>query len=231
MEGSPDENYFAINYELTKQLALAAKANGVKQFLFLSTIKVFGECSDGEIYNEKSECIPTDAYGKSKLKAEKFLLSIASPDFVVTIVRPPLIFGPGVKGNLDKIIKLCDTNYWLPLGGIDNERTMVSVNNLIEFVDTLCAKRQGGVFVISEKESVSTTDLVKQIRQALGRKTRLFSLPSVFRMLIRIVKPDFYMRLFGSLRIDASSSVHASGFKHVSSTTAAINEMVNGYKS
>ena len=230
MDGAPDENYFAINFELTKKLAIAAKKNEVKQFLFLSTIKVYGECSDGAIYTETSPCIPTDAYGQSKLDAEDYLRSIASDSFVVTIVRPPLIFGPGVKGNLDKIIKLCDSGWWLPLGSIYNERTMVSVTNLIHFLDKLCGEKRDGTFVISEKDYVSTTNLVTYIRAALGRKKRVFSLPTPFRHVIRKLKPSFYIRLFGSLRIDSSASVQSCNFEHTASIESAIKEMINAYK-
>ena len=112
MERTEDALYFNVNYALTKELAIAAKVNGVKHFIFISTIKVYGDEKDH--LTLEAECRPNDAYGKSKLKAEEAILELITDSFNVTIVRPPLIYGYGVKGNVEKLMRLVDKRRIIP---------------------------------------------------------------------------------------------------------------------
>src|ERR1700752_1026588 len=114
MRATNEQEYFDINFELTKKLALKAKAEGVNHFVYISSVKVYGQ-EDRNMLDEQSDCHPEDAYGKSKLDAEQYLKSIETNQFRVAIVRPPLVYGPGVKGNMIKILKLADSNLPLPL--------------------------------------------------------------------------------------------------------------------
>ncbi|MGZ3901555.1 MAG: NAD-dependent epimerase/dehydratase family protein, partial [Bacteroidia bacterium] len=129
MKGAPDSEYFKINFELTKTLAEAAKAAGVPQFIFLSTAHVFGDSGSLKSHeiklNETTVCTPKDAYGKSKLAAENYLFSIADSHFTVSVIRPPMVYGKGAKGNiitLGKLIKLCPV---LPFKWDFNKRSIV----------------------------------------------------------------------------------------------------------
>ena len=131
-----DSEYFKVNVDITKVLATKAKAEGVKHFVFISSVKVYGK-EDRGLITEKSECFPEDAYGKSKLEAEQFLQTIQDENFKVAIVRPPMVYGAGVKGNMDRLIRLCQRKYPLPFGNVGNLRTMVFVDNLIELLNTI----------------------------------------------------------------------------------------------
>jgi len=108
MQKIDNQIYFDVNHHLTVELAKAAKANGVTHFLFMSTIKVYGEKKENEVLTEYSTCNPEDAYGKSKLQAEQALQQLESDTFKVSIVRPPLVYGPRVKGNMIRLIQLAD---------------------------------------------------------------------------------------------------------------------------
>lgn len=110
MKGAPREKYFEVNTELTRRMAEVAKKNGVGHFVFFSTVKVYGY--DGDInnhefvLNEDSPCNPTEPYGESKLEAEKILKELETGDFTISIIRPPMVYGKGVKGNMESLIKL-----------------------------------------------------------------------------------------------------------------------------
>ena len=134
MTAIEDEIYFKVNHDLTIRLAQAAKRIGVNHFIFVSTIKVYGENIVRNILDETSDCLPEDAYGKSKRKAEIALQEMEDDNFKVAIVRPPLVYGPGVKGNLIKLLNLINKKLPLPFGGIDNKRSMVYLDNLIELL-------------------------------------------------------------------------------------------------
>ena len=208
--------YYDGNYELTKQLAYKAKNQGVNHFVFVSTIKTFGE---GEDYlSLDSECKPeNDPYGESKLKAEEYLKSIETVKFKVAIIRPPLVYGPGVKGNLASLLKLVDSAIPLPFGEIQNRRTMVSVDNLIALINHIVRHQSSGLFLAGDEEPISTTQLISQIRKSMNRKPNLIPIPG-FKSLLNILKPALAMRLFGSLEMDTSETFKRLDFVPVSYT-------------
>ena len=118
------DDYYKANYLLTKKLASNALRSNVKQFIYLSSSKVFGESSLTKTYNENTLCNPKNPYAKSKLMAEEYLNTL-SQDIKIAVIRPPLVYGPGAKGNLLSLMRLIEKHSLLPLGGINNQRSMV----------------------------------------------------------------------------------------------------------
>ncbi len=200
MPPPPDSLYYDVNHKLTLAFAERAKSAGVKHFIFMSSTKVYSDRL--ESINLNTECQPNDAYGKSKLLAERSLQQLNDEGFIVSIIRPPLIFGPGVKGNLKRLIDFCRNRKFVPLGGINNQRSMVNVDNLIYLIDLLIEKRLPGIFLVQDKEPVSTSTLVTQIMQALNTSSRLITIPSFVQKIIYLVHPGKAKRLFGSFVVD-----------------------------
>src|SRR4030043_647629 len=130
----PSEEYFRINRDLCVKVAKIAKEAHVKQFIFLSTVKVYGQFGPGsEPWNEYSECYPDDSYGKSKYEAEMDLRKLEDDDFVVSIIRTPLVYGEGIRANMLNIIKLVKSSYVLPFKDVRNLRCFTSAENLVGF--------------------------------------------------------------------------------------------------
>jgi nucleoside-diphosphate-sugar epimerase len=224
-----DSVYFDINYELTKALADCAKRQDVKQFVYISSTKVYGDDVRG-ILDEQSVCAPTDAYGASKLKAEQYLQSISSDSFKVAIVRPPLVYGPQVKGNMIRLLHLANKNYPLPFGNSRNARSMVFIDNLIALINTIVAKGATGVFIAGDQEPVPTDKLILLIRKYLGNNKGLVSVPGIFRSIIKKVKPGLYIRLFGSFVVDNSNTNRQLSFKPPYTTEYGVEQMVKWFK-
>jgi len=224
MGGANDEAYERVNVDQTLQLAHKAKKNGVKQFIFMSTVKVYGEESD-VAYTEISPCHPEDAYGRSKLKAEQELQVLADEDFTVSIIRTPIVYGKGVKANMQNLMKLIDAMPLLPLGGIDNKRSFVYIGNLCSLLDALIMQRKAGVFLAGDDEPLSTTELIQELAKAKKKKLFLIRLP-LFAMLLKWVKPSFYKRLFESLTVDNSHTKESLQFKNPYSTQEGITMMI-----
>jgi nucleoside-diphosphate-sugar epimerase len=221
-----DQIYMDINYELTKVFFEKIKKDGVQQFVYISSTKVYGD-GDYTYLNETSPCNPTDAYGKSKLMAETFL--IQQKKLSVAIVRPPLIYGAGVKGNMQKIMELCNSNKPLPFGNITNKRSMVYVDNLIELINTILQKKATGIFVAGDAAPLSTTTLVTEIRNALGKKRNLFSIPNPLRSIIKKIKPALYVRLFGNFYVDNQQTNNALQLQPKYSSSYGIQQMVKAF--
>ena len=231
MQKIDNQIYFDVNYTLTKELADAAKAAGVKHFIFISTIKVFGEHQQG-VLTEKSPCLPqNDPYGESKLKAEQYLQSIEDDNFIVSIIRPPLIYGPGVKGNLIRFLELGNKPYPLPFKNLNNRRTMVFLDNFIELINRIIDTKQSGIFLASDEIPISTEKLISEIRLNLGKKSNLFETPDFMKSMLSLVKPEFALRLFGSLEMDTSDSFKRLDFTPPYTIEQGIKSMVDWYKS
>lgn len=230
MHGAPEEEYLSINRDLTLSLAQKAKNDGVSHFIFISTIKVYGEETTITPLNETTACHPLDPYGKSKLAAEKGLLKLASEDFTVSIIRIPLVYGEGVKANMLNLIKLCDKISFLPFGGIHNKRSMLYVKNLTAFIKTLLKQRQFGIFIVADAAPISTTNLIKTIANALEKKLFLFPLPLFVINLLQRIRPSLHQRLFSSLEINPSESFSRLSFTPPFTTQEGINAMIKWYK-
>jgi len=199
--------YRGINVLATHALARAAAQAGVRRFVYVSSIKVNGE-STGAPFSELDVPQPQDAYGRSKWEAEQSLREIATTTRLpVVILRPPLIYGPGVKGNFLSLLRAIDRGLPLPLAAIRNRRSLLYVGNLADAL-VLCLEHEaaaGQTYLVAD-DTVSTPDLVRQIAQALDRPARLvFVPPLLLRMAgAALGKSAAVARLLGSLEIDSS---------------------------
>jgi nucleoside-diphosphate-sugar epimerase len=209
---NPLSEYRRVNTEGTLNLARYAAVAGVKRFIFISSIKVNGEeTSNGRFFTEKGKPAPDDAYGISKLEAEKGLMGIAEETGMeVVIVRPPLVYGPGVKGNFASMIKLVELGLPLPLGAIQNKRSLVAVDNLVDLIVT-CIDHPAAanqVFLVGDGHDLSTTELLRSVAKAIGKPSRLIPVPQSMLMFgARLVgKGDVAQRLLGSLQVDISKA-------------------------
>jgi len=171
-----------INSEGTRNLAAQAVKHNVKRFIYMSSVKVYGEnISDHLILSEDSELgVDCDAYGLSKLKAEQHLIKIADNsqmDFV--IIRSPLVYGPGVIANFQSLIKLLKTGLPLPFASINNQRSMIAIDNLVDFIQCCIVNKEATnqIFLVSDGDDVSLLRLSTLIRNSLGLSPRLFTLP------------------------------------------------------
>jgi nucleoside-diphosphate-sugar epimerase len=229
MEPIDDQVYFDVNYDLTRRLADKAKRQGVKQFVYISSTKVYGD-DVRQVLNESSPCTPADAYGASKLKAEAYLQSIGSGSFKVAIIRPPLVYGPEVKGNMIRLLQLANKKYPLPFGRSGNARSMVFVDNLIELINTIIEQQEEGIFVAGDREPIATDRLILMIRKYLSNSNRLLSVPGPFRVVLRKLKPGLYTRLFGSFVVDNSSSNMRLHFTPPYTTEYGVEQMVKWFR-
>lgn len=230
MQKIDDQIYFDVNYELTKNFAQAAKNNKVKHFIFISTIKVFGEHQKA-VLNENSPCEPVnDPYGESKLKAEQVLEKMNDDEFCVSIVRPPLVYGPGVKGNLIRFLELANKSYPLPFKAVDNKRTMVFLDNLIELINRLTDAPQNGIFLAGDRAPISTTTLISTMRKQMGKSPNLFVMPTPFKALLKMLKPGLAIRLYDSLEMNTSNTNQRLNFEPPYSIEEGIKSMTDWFK-
>lgn len=232
MKGAPEEHYYKVNRDLAFDVAKRAKEQGVKHFILMSTVKVYGESTAKQGYwNEESECIPTDPYGKSKFEAEKLIRNLEDDSFKVAIVRSPLVYGAGVTANMFNLIKLIDKIPFLPFGNINNSRSIVYIGNLVALLQHIIVKQASGVFIASDKTPISTSELVKTIAHGLGKQTRLFKMPNWALKIIGFIKPGLVDRLYGSLVLNNLYTTESLQFTPPFTTEVGILEMVNWYKS
>jgi len=208
----PLAGFRAVNVEATRHLAQQAAAAGVTRFVFVSSIKVNGEeTAAGRPFTANATARPQDAYGQSKLEAEQALFAIAAQTGLeVVVVRPPLVYGPGVKANFASLMRALQRRLPLPFGAIDNRRSLVARDNLVDLL--LCCARHpaaaGQVFLVSDGEDLSTAQLCRGLSQALGVRPRLLPVPpALLRLLGRLTgRSQQVQRLLGSLQVDISAT-------------------------
>ena len=225
MGGASKEEYEKVNVRQTIDLAKKAKSSGVKHFIFMSTVKVYGE-ETNIAYDENSDCNPQDDYGKSKLKAEQELLKLEDDSFKVSIVRTPIVYGYGVKANIKSLINLVNKVTVLPFANIKNKRSMIYVGNLCNLIDEIIIQEKEGTFLASDDEPLSTTRLIELIANGLGKKVYLIKVP-FFESLLKLVKPSFHKRLYESLEVDNSETKKVLGFENKYSVEEGIRLMLN----
>jgi nucleoside-diphosphate-sugar epimerase len=211
----PLSEFRRSNVNGTVQLARQAAQAGVRRFVFISSVKVNGEFTQPELpFTPVDSPAPQDDYGQSKHEAEQALWQVArETGMEVVIIRPPLVYGPGVKGNFARMVKWVRQGVPLPLGAVQNRRSLVALDNLVDFI-VLCASPKRSpqaanqTFLVSDGDDVSTTELLRSIASAYGAPARLFSVPAPWlRMAARLAgKSDMAERLLGSLQIDASKA-------------------------
>jgi nucleoside-diphosphate-sugar epimerase len=216
--GDPLGGYRQVNVLGTLNLARQAAAAGVKRFVFISSVKVNGEStSPVQVFNENDVPNPQDAYGQSKLEAEEGLLQISAETGIeVVIIRPPLVYGPGVKANFAALMRAVQKGYPLPLGAVHNQRSLVALDNLVDFIITCISHPLAAnqTFVVSDGQDLSTTELLRGMAKAADVPSRLLPVPvwalqaaaSVFG------KGDVVQRLCGNLQVDMSKARNLLGW-------------------
>lgn len=215
----PLAEYRKVNVEGTLNLARHAAAAGVKRFVFVSSIKVNGEQTlPGSPFTEDVVPDPKDPYGVSKYEAEQKLEGLSSETGMeVVVVRPPLVYGPGVKGNFASIIRLIDKGMPLPLGAIDNKRSLVALDNLVDLIVTCIdhPAAAGQIFFVSDGQDLSTTELLRRIADAMGKPARLLPVPAGLLMLGAsfLGKEAVARRLLSSLQVDISKARRLLGWQ------------------
>lgn len=234
LERDPLQAFRADNADTTIELAKRAVETGVRRFVFMSTIKVNGEeTAPGCSFSHDDPVDPKDPYAISKWEAEQGLLEMAkSTGLEVVIIRPPLVYGPGVKGNFATLIKWVKNGIPLPLGAISNRRSMIALDNLVNFT-ALCADIQaspnakGQVFLVSDGEDVSTAELLRKVAKAYRCNSRLLRVPEgLMCMAARWMgKTSIADRLFGSLVIDDSKARQILGWHPPSSMDEQLQRM------
>ncbi len=219
--------YDEVNVKYPVALAQKAKESGVKQFIFISTIAVYGE--DEALLEEDTECTPVTPYGKSKLEAEKQLEALNDESFVVSILRPPMVYGKDAPGNIASLVKLVKKVPVLPFGKIDNKRSFVYIGNLIYMINKVIEQKQDGVFLAADDEPLSTTGLISLIAKALDKKIYLIEIP-FFESLLKALKPSFHKRLYESLSIDNRQTKALLSLKNPYTAEQGIEAMIHGEK-
>lgn len=221
-----------VNVEGTLNLAKQAVACGVKRFIFLSSIKVNGERTEkSSIFRYSDIPKPEDSYGVSKWEAEKGLWKISKQTGLeVVIIRAPLVYGPGVKGNLSRLIKLIQYRIPLPFSLIKNQRSLVGIDNLADLIIHCIDnhKTSGNTFLVSDEKDISTPDLVRQIASSMGLSVRLFPIPLSLLKFFGFLfgKTNEIDRLIGSLQIDNSYTKETLNWTPPISVEEGIRRMV-----
>ena len=208
----PLTEYRRVNVDGTLNLARQAAEAGVRRFIFISSIKVNGEQTlIGKPFTAEDIPAPEDAYGISKYEAEQGLLQIAADSGLeVVIIRPPLVYGPGVKGNFSSMMQVVKKGFPLPLGAINNLRSLVALDNLVDLIIT-CINHPAAanqVFLAGDGEDLSTTELLRGVAKAAGVPSRLLPVPASVLMFMASLlgKKTMAQRLLGSLQVDISKA-------------------------
>ena len=224
--------YHAVNMQGTRRLAEQAVAAGVRRLVYLSSIKVNGEHTAPEAPFLLSDTpAPKDAYGVSKWQAEQALWDVsAKTGLEVVVVRPPLVYGPGVKGNLARLLKLRRLGLPLPFGAVRNKRSLIGLDNLVDLL-IRCVSHPaaaGQTFLVSDGEDLSTPDLLRHMAAAINRSARLFPVPVPLLRLAgsALGKRAEIDRLVGSLQIDSSHTRWVLGWTPPVSVQEGIRRMV-----
>ncbi len=212
ISGDPLAEFRALNVDATLKLAAQAAEVGVKRFVFVSSIKVNGEQTvAGKAFSETDPPAPQDAYGQSKHEAEIGLLSLASAtDMEVVIIRPPLVYGHGVKANFAALMRAVQRGWPLPLGSVHNQRSLVALDNLVDLIVT-CLDHPAAAnqtFLVSDGQDLSTAELVQGMAQAAGVPARLLPVPvwALQAGASLLGKGAAVQRLCGNLQVDISKA-------------------------
>lgn len=208
----PLTEFCNVNTDGTLNLARQAAAAGVRRFVFISSIKVNGETTTpGQPFSADDKFVPSDPYGLSKYQAEQGLLKLAgNSGMEVVIIRPPLVYGPGVKANFLRLLQIVDRRLPLPLSSINNARSLVSLSNLVDLLITCLIHpgAAGKTFLVSDGKDLSTPDLIKKIARFMNRPSLLLPFPpKLLRFMGKLIGKEAVVdRLCGSLQVDISKA-------------------------
>ena len=208
-----EDLYYKINRDLTIETAKKAKAEGVDQFIFMSSIIVYGDSSHinkKRVIDKNTVPIPSNFYGKSKLQAEEGILPLQDDGFNVVVIRPPMIFGKGSKGNYPKLSKIAQKLPIFP--NIQNERSMLHIDNLCEFLRLMITNNEKGVFFPQNREYVSTSYLVKLISEIHGKNIKL---TKIFNPILTLMgnKINQVNKAFGNIVYEKSMSNYEKDYR------------------
>jgi len=227
-----------VNVEGARRLAEQAARHGVNRLVFISSIKVNGEATGvgegSEPYNSSSPVYPVDAYARSKWEAEQVLHEVTQrTGLEVVIIRPVLVYGPGVKANFQSMMRWLDKGVPLPFGAIHNKRSLVALDNLVDLIVT-CIDHPAAVnqtFLVSDGEDLSTTELLLRMGEALGKPARLLPVPeSLLKAGAMLLgKRDIAQRLLGSLQVDISKTKKILGWEPPVSVDDALKKTAEDF--
>jgi nucleoside-diphosphate-sugar epimerase len=206
-----EEMYYKVNRDLTIDTAEKAKAEGVKQFIFLSSIIIYGDSSSEERTIDKNTIpTPSNFYGNSKLQAEEGIKPLENNNFKVAIIRPPMIYGKGSKGNYSKLAKAAQRLPFFP--DIENQRSMLHIDNLCEFLKLMIDNEESGMFFPQNSEYVKTSEMVKLIADVYGKK---ITLTKVFNPILKILglKLGIINKVFGNLVYEKNMSTYKTNYQ------------------
>jgi len=204
--------YLSANVAVTKKLAQSASRTGVKRMVLMSSVKVNGESTNIDTpFTSQDTPNPQDPYGRSKTQAEQALWEVASSSGLEgVVIRPPLVYGPGVRANFASLIGIVNRGIPLPLGSIQNKRSFISIDNLINSIATALqsSNASGQTFLVSDGNDLSTPDLIRSIASALHKSPLLIPFPPALLKLAATTagKRGAYDRLCGSLTVDIAST-------------------------
>ncbi len=234
--GDPLTAFREVNVRGTARLAEQAVDSGVKRIIYISSVKVNGESTEEHPFTADDAPAPEDPYGISKWEAEQVLRKISEKTGLeIVIIRPPLVYGPGVRANFLRLMQGLMSGVPLPLGAISNRRSMVALDNLVDLIET-CLNHPAATdqtFLVSDGEDLSTKALFQRTAVALGRPARLLPVPVlVLRALARLIgKSDITQRLCGSLRVDISKTRERLSWSPPVSVDEALNKTVKYFLS
>lgn len=221
----------AVNVAASVHLARQAAQHGVKRFVFVSSVKVNGEATGTRPFTAFDAAAPQDPYGQSKLEAELALKEVAlATGLELVIVRPPLVYGPGVRANFMRLMQLAKIGLPLPLGAIHNRRSMVALDNLVDLL-ILCCRHPaapGQTFMVSDDHDVSIGELLRMLASGMGKRTWLMPVPAglIQRCAALLGKKAVADRLLGSLQVDIGHTKSTLGWKPVLDMQESINKTV-----
>ena len=233
-DADPFAAFRAVNVGGTLSFARQAAAAAVKRFVFLSSVKVNGESTQiGRMFSEVDLPNPQDAYGQSKYEAEVGLQQVAEDTGMeVVIIRPPLVYGPGVKANFAALMKVVQRGWPLPLGAVHNQRSLVALDNLVDFIVTCTTHPQAAnhTFMVSDGHDLSTTELVQGLARAAGVPGRLLPVPvwALKATAALLGKSDAMQRLCGNLQVDISKARRLLGWVPPVSVEEGLRRAVAG---
>lgn len=205
-----EELYYKINRDLTVEVAKKAKKQGVAQFIFMSSIIIYGEATSyKKVINRDTVPNPANFYGKSKLEAEKSIQPLEDENFRIAIIRPPMIYGKDSKGNYPKLAKIARKLPIFP--DFPNERSMLHIDNLSEFIRLMIDNKESGVFFPQNKEYVKTSEMVRLIGEAHGKKVRMVK---IFNPIIKLFmsRVTIFNKVFGNLVYDSNLSKYKENY-------------------
>ena len=206
-----EELYYKVNRDLTIEVAKKAKAEGVKQIIFMSSIIVYGDSSsEKRVIDKNTVPTPSNFYGNSKLQAEEEIKPLESDTFKVVIIRPPMIYGRGSKGNYLKLSKAAQKLPIFP--NVDNQRSMLHIDNLCEFIRLMIENGESGMFFPQNREYVKTSEMVKIISQINGNNIKL---TKIFNPILRIIglRLGIINKVFGNLVYEKNISNYKENYQ------------------